>query len=67
MGCPGKHSRWIALAGVIATVLALTVPSLASGSAAGGRAALPPPDSCIAPLLPCYIVLSVDSGSHGNR
>ena len=62
----GRHRRWVALGGGLAVVLALTVPGIASGCFASGSAALPPPDSCVAPLLPCYILLSIYSGSHGN-
>jgi hypothetical protein len=64
---PRRHPRWVALAGIVAILLALAVPTLASGSRAGASAALPPPNSCAAPILPCYIVLSIDSGSHGNK
>ncbi|HXY46460.1 MAG TPA: hypothetical protein VEK13_00990 [Thermoplasmata archaeon] len=47
--------------------LALTVPSAASGSLASGSPAFPPLNTCVIPFLPCYIVLSIDSGSHGNK
>jgi hypothetical protein len=62
-----RHRRGFALAGVVAAVLTLTAPGIASGSLAGGSAAGPPPNTCIAPILPCYIVLSILSGSHGNK
>jgi len=62
-----RRRHAVALAGVVGGMLALIVPGLASGGFSGGSAALPPPDSCVAPLLPCYIVLSIDSGSRGNN
>jgi hypothetical protein len=67
MGRPGAPARWLALAGGVAIALALCLPGAASGYLAGASAALPPPDTCVAPLLPCYIVLSIDSGSRGNH
>jgi len=61
--------RWgkVALAGAVVVVLVLTVPSLASGTPVGRSASLPPPNTCVAPILQCYIVLSIGSGSHGNK
>ncbi len=67
MGDPGRHWRRVGLAGAVAVVLALTVPSLASGSLAGGGSSLLPSNTCVVPFLPCYIVLSIDSGSYGNN
>jgi hypothetical protein len=60
---PGR--RWAVLVGVAAAALTLVLAP-ASAGAVVAREALPPPDTCIAPLLPCYIVLSIDSGSRGN-
>jgi hypothetical protein len=57
----------LVLAGAVLVVLALTLPGLAAGTAPGGTATWPPPNNCAAPILPCYIYLSVYSGSHGNR
>jgi hypothetical protein len=62
-----RPGRGIALVAVVATALALSVPNIASGSQVIRNVALPPPDSCAAPILPCYIVLSIGSGSHGNN
>jgi hypothetical protein len=62
-----RQGRWIVPAAAVTVLLALSGASVAIGAPAGGGSALPPPDTCIAPILPCYIVLSIDSGSHGNR
>jgi hypothetical protein len=59
--------RWLGPITVVAVVLTLTFPAAASGSLDGSGRALPPPNNCAAPLLPCYIVLSIGSGSHGNN
>jgi hypothetical protein len=67
MAGPGRAREWIALAALVATVLALAVSGTASGSPTGGGAAAPAPSSCAAPILPCYIVVSIGSGSHGNN
>jgi hypothetical protein len=66
MDSPRTDWRWLGWAGAVAIVLTLAVPINASGLPGGG-APLPPPNTCIAPLLPCYIVLSIDSGSRGNN
>jgi hypothetical protein len=62
----GGRDRTVAPAVGVALLIALLGAGLASGAGVGPRAALPPPDSCIAPLEPCYIVLSAASGSAGN-
>lgn len=59
--------RWGALAAAVAVVLTTALPGAASGMPTAGSVALPPPDTCIAPILTCYIVLSIASGSHGNH
>ena len=64
---PFRQRHWSVLAGVVAVALALSVPAIASGSSGSPGPALPPPNTCIAPILPCYIVLSISSGSHGNK
>jgi len=67
MGAIAPYLRWVALVGLLGGMLALNVPGIASASFVGGSAALPPPNTCVAPVLPCYIVLSILSGSHGNN
>jgi hypothetical protein len=67
MADPRTLRRWVVTVGVVAALLGWAGPTAATGVAAGGGYALPPPDTCIAPILPCYIVLSIESGSHGNR
>jgi len=62
---PGRPRRWVTLAGGVVVALALSIPGLAAGSVAPPPG--PPPNTCIAPILPCYIVLSISSGSHGNK
>jgi len=52
---------------LLAAILVLAVPSLTTADPVAGRTLLPPPNTCIAPVLPCYIVLSIRSGSHGNQ
>lgn len=64
---PGRRWRRVGLAGAVAVVLALTVPNVASGSLTGGDSSIPPANTCIIPFLPCYILLSIDSGSPGNK
>lgn len=59
--------RRIVWSGAVLLVLLGLAVSGATASFAGRGAALPPPDTCIAPLLPCYIALSIYSGSHGNH
>ena len=66
MGRAPRGLGRLALTGAVLVVAAWIVSGPAAGSFVGGTASLPPPDSCIAPLLPCYIVLSTDSGSRGN-
>ncbi len=50
------------LFGVVTVAALLFLPSVSQASTPG-----PPPDSCVAPISPCYITLSISSGSHGNR
>ncbi len=66
MGRPRRPFGRLALAGAVLVVATWIVSGAAAESFVGVGAPLPPPDSCIAPLLPCYIVLSTDSGSRGN-
>jgi hypothetical protein len=61
----GPHGARVAAA-TTAVVLSLIVLGSAFGSAVAASAPLPPANSCIAPILPCYIVLSITSGSRGN-
>jgi len=61
-----RHLDPIHLVVVTAAVLVLTLSGAASGSTVARSAGLPPPNTCIAPILPCYIVLSITSGSRGN-
>ena len=67
MEIPRRPWRRVGLAGTVAVVLALAVPGIAFGSQAGGGAVFPPSNTCVIPFLPCYIDLSISSGSHGNK
>jgi hypothetical protein len=59
--------RWVAWWGSVAVVLTLAGTGVAAAAPVGGSPPLPPANSCVAPLLPCYILLSISSGSHGNQ
>lgn len=63
---PRSRWPWALAMGLLAASAALTLPSVASASIPRESTPLPPPDTCIAPILPCYILLSISSGSHGN-
>jgi hypothetical protein len=65
----GPHPQRLgfALSGAATLLAVVTILGITSGSVAAGGVSMPPPDSCAAPLLQCYIVLSVSSGSHGNN
>jgi len=67
MGGVRNLARWVLLAGAVVATVVMVGPSIASGSVSGGITAFPPPNSCAAPVLPCYILLSLASGSHGNN
>lgn len=54
------------MVGIVAAVAVLTGASLGSASVLRASLDLPPPNSCVAPILPCYILLSIRSDSHGN-
>ncbi len=59
------RARILALAGGLVALGVASSGGLVAAAVPGMT--LPPPDSCIAPILPCSIALSIDSGSHGNR
>jgi hypothetical protein len=63
----GRHRRWAALAGAAVLVFVLATPSTVSGSAVGRSPTAPPPSTCGIPFPLCYIVLSIGSGSQGNK
>jgi hypothetical protein len=61
-----RHRRWLILAGVIGAVLASTASGVVGGALPRGSSGLQPANTCVVGFLPCYIDLSIDSGSHGN-
>ncbi len=63
---PGvRTARALACAALGFLLLFAAAPATATADRT--PASLPPAGSCVAPILPCYIFLSIASGSHGNR